>query len=583
MGQAGHLERPQQRRIDRVVEEIDAWGRAAWAWAATLPLSVFIAAIILLIALLLTLATSFGESWDLIFSERRGRSAFAFLFGGFDAAKYLAINGVTGRYYGPAFDVLIKFVQDLVSQDPVRRFEIRTVIQAFATLSCLVPAFLISTRVVSRPAAFIGVLLLASTPMFLGHAFINAKDSIFASAVLWSVFLISHCYEDGRKPGPGSIILLAISLALTTSMRALGAYLLFLIPLVVIGLPPLRLKGASLSSRISFVRQQVVAYLPGFLLLLGVFVVAYLIFMPSILAELLSQGSSKIIGISAAFPWRGRVLYFGTLMPATHIPWHYLFGYWLVQLPLYYHLFLVTVLFALLLFYRPTVKVLSHFIRENKRGLFAVVVLSLAFFIPVLLVLVLDPVLYNTGRQMLFLVPMLFLLLYFGFCGLVRHMSAGPRLALCAVVALAWIESTVALVRLHPYEYVYYNPIAKPEGSLELDYWGTSLREVAERLNDYAAAKPGKLKVQVCGSRRLLGHRLDPDKFELLSSKDMAKGANPDLILAWNLASIGCMDLIKDKQPWLITVERRGLVFAAVADRSSEKASESPPTASRPR
>ena len=58
----------------------------------------------------------------------------------------------------------------------------------------------------------------------------------------------------------------------------------------------------------------------------------------------------------------------------------------------------------------------------------------------------------------------------------------------------------VAAARWHPYGYAYYNPLEKPQGEFELDYWATSFREVAERLNDYARDHEGeKIGAAVCG------------------------------------------------------------------------------------
>jgi hypothetical protein len=76
-----------------------------------------------------------------------------------------------------------------------------------------------------------------------------------------------------------------------------------------------------------------------------------------------------------------------------------------------------------------------------------------------------------------------------------------------------------------------------------LDYWGTSFRGVARYLDEYASANAtGRLRVFVCGSRRLLEPFLDPSKFEFLTRKEFDRGdVVPDLIVAQNLASIQSM------------------------------------------
>ena len=54
--------------------------------------------------------------------------------------------------------------------------QFRVFLQALLTFSCLIPTFLIASRVVSNGLALVVPALLAATPVFFGHAFINAKE-----------------------------------------------------------------------------------------------------------------------------------------------------------------------------------------------------------------------------------------------------------------------------------------------------------------------------------------------------------------------------------------------------------------------
>ena len=101
------------------------------------------------------------------------------------------------------------------------------------------------------------------------------------------------------------------------------------------------------------------------------------------------------------------------------------------------------------------------------------------------------PALYDGFRHILFLIPIFCLLLYFGFLGVLANLPRFASVAMCVVAVLCLGEAVVASARLHPYEYAYYNPLVKPQGLFELDYWGTSFREVAEQLNDYGRSHGG--------------------------------------------------------------------------------------------
>jgi hypothetical protein len=75
-------------------------------------------------------------------------------------------------YYGTAIDLVIKIAQD-TTPDALQKLKIRTFLQALISLSCRVPLFLVSARILSKPLALISVALLLATQVFLGHAFIN--------------------------------------------------------------------------------------------------------------------------------------------------------------------------------------------------------------------------------------------------------------------------------------------------------------------------------------------------------------------------------------------------------------------------
>src|SRR5262249_13179370 len=151
---------------------------------------------------------------------------------------------------------------------------------------------------------------------------------------------------------------------------------------------------------------------------------------------------------------------------------------------------------------------------------------------------------YDGFRQVLFIVPLISILFYFGFVEALSGFRPSVRRVLILLASVGFIEAVLAMRLLHPYEYVYYNPLVKPEGAFELEYWGTSFRELAERLNDYARdiKREGKLRLFVCGPANLLAPFLDADKFEVVG-----KDAAPQFNVALNRDG----DCIVNK-PWLI-------------------------------
>ena len=223
---------------------------------------------------------------------------------------------------------MIKIAQGTTA-DALQNSKIRIFLQALISLSCLIPVFLISARILSKPLALISVSLLVATPVFFGHAFINPKDSIFASAFLWALYLILGCFDDGRKPSYRLVISLGALLGLVVSIRFTGAYLLLLIPIAAIVLPALRPRESKLPTSARLWQQATLQY-RGLALLLVTFVLAYALLMPAILTDFRMHA---LVGALRDFVhydyWDSRLLYFGQEISAQQLPWHYIYGYML--------------------------------------------------------------------------------------------------------------------------------------------------------------------------------------------------------------------------------------------------------------
>ena len=229
------------------------------------------------------------------------------------------------------------------------------------------------------------------------------------------------------------------------------------------------------------------------------------------------------------------------------------------QLPLYYHLFLVTIAAAFIVRGRSTLQTFRAYFDERPTARTTLLMLVASLVVPLFAILIVRPVLYDGFRHVLFIVPLLCMVLYFGFAIVLREAGRVARVLLIGLAAACWVQSVAAMVRLHPYEYVYYNPLVDPHG-FELDYWGTSFREVAEQLNDYSRKNtaPGeKLRLWTCGPEQALSLYLDPDKFEFVKEET----AQLKVLLNRGI----CLEI--GKTPPIISVGRGDLVFAIVRPR----------------
>ena len=522
---------------------------------SSIPTRTCLILLIFVIGLLLLLSGDFGLSWDVLSNENNGLRAYDFYFKGFDAARFRSHHGDIA--YGPLADLWIKIAQDFTA-DPLQRWTIRVFLQALLTFSCLIPVFLIASRVVSNGLALIPPALLVATPVFFGHAFINPKDSIAASGFVWCLWLILYCFEDGRQRRYWPMVVLGVLLGMTASIRYLTAYLLLIVPLVAIILPAQPCGSLHSSEHVGLVTRlwgQITLCHRELAILLFTFAVVYTLSMPVILTDFGLHSYLGVVGHFAHAGWSGGVLYFGHEVSAQHLPWHYVYGYLFVQLPLFYHLFLLTFVGVCLI--RPQ-RMWQAIARLDRRASTTLVAVLAAAVIPFVLILIVRPVLYDGFRHVLFIVPLLCILFYLGFILAIGQIGEFSRGALVALVALCWIQSTLAMRWLHPYEYAYYNPLVNLAGSFELDYWGTSFREIAQRLNQYARENTRggeKLRVSICGPEPPLKLFLDKDKFEIVPSEDS------QVQVALN--RYDCMSRLTG--PWLFSVERGNMVFAVAA------------------
>ncbi len=181
------------------------------------------------------------------------------------------------------------------------------------------------------------------------------------------------------------------------------------------------------------------------------------------------------VRIMSEYPWNGQVLFNGSMYASTDIPRSYLpvlLGLQLTE-PVW---FLFGIGLAIAVY---------ESIRKNLQSRLLLILCIVWFILPFLGFVVTRSPLYDNFRQVFFILPPVFLL-----AGLALQKIRRPVLQ-AAVIGLLVLPGIVDGVRLHPYEYVYYNRfIGGVQGAFrkyELDYWGTSYRAAADYLNRTAA------------------------------------------------------------------------------------------------
>ncbi|HLO33274.1 MAG TPA: glycosyltransferase family 39 protein [Anaerolineales bacterium] len=219
--------------------------------------------------------------------------------------------------------------------------------------------------------------------------------------------------------------------------------------------------------------------------------------------------------VMAQHPWPGSVLFNGATYSAQHLPASYMPILLAIQFtePVWI-LFMAGVTVAI---YGSVKR------RMESRELLA---LTLVWFVlPLVTFVVLRPTLYDNFRQTFFIVPPIFFMTGLAFEQLRRPVLQGT------LIALLILPGLIASVRLHPYEYVYYNQwiggIPGAVDRFELDYWGTSYRAAASEANRIA---PPNSNVWVDGPAHLFSRFARPD-FHIYSPQEAERADHYDVVV----------------------------------------------------
>ncbi|NWF62795.1 MAG: hypothetical protein HXY38_00675 [Chloroflexi bacterium] len=171
------------------------------------------------------------------------------------------------------------------------------------------------------------------------------------------------------------------------------------------------------------------------------------------------------------YPWLGGVIFNGELYQSTNLPVTYL--------PVLLALQLTEPVWLLSL--AGWVAAIQN--KKKKRALIEVA--SLWFVIPLLAFIFMRVALYDNFRQILFILPPIFLM-----AGVAFEAIKNVKWQAALIVA-SLLPGVIGILTLHPYEYVYYNQFVGgargADGRYEMDYWATSYREAADYVNSAAA------------------------------------------------------------------------------------------------
>jgi hypothetical protein len=257
-------------------------------------------------------------------------------------------------------------------------------------------------------------------------------------------------------------------------------------------------------------------------------------------------------------PWKE--MFDGALVSVPDMPWSYLPTLFALQLP--------EVLLALL-----GAGLIGSFVILPRTDVAArrktiLLMLMLAATLPIAIAMVKRPALYNGIRHFVFVVPPMAVLGGVAFAWIMNKLGNNHRAwqpVVLSVFVFGLLLSLGEMIRLHPYQYTYFNHIAGTvrgaDDRFMLDYWGLAFKQASdglrEQLDERQEVPPTgrKWKVAVCGPQRPAQVALGPD-FTIGWDSHAAD-------FAMTLGEFYCKGL---SAPVMVEIKRDDVVFARVYD-----------------
>ncbi len=420
------------------------------------------------------LTPDYGVSWDEMGQREHGLVAFDHIVKttGIDVPLFFpkkTQRSAPGRQYTVLFSLTAASLERLlnISAEDIRGQLLLRHYLVFLLFWVGLAYFYKLLKLISPDWALTGTIVLVLSPRIFAHSFFNPKDIVLL------VFYIIGAYSMVRlidKPGIKNALIHGVVCGLVVNARQPGlivliaTFLLFFLDLL----------------QHKFDRKLLLKQLKLLPVLGGSFLVTALLFFPY-LWESPIRNATLSIGLMAKFPWDAPVLFMGKFMKANETPWYYIFVWMGITTPVFY---LVIALSGMALAVKNQFQYLkSGFFWKTERQLITLSLLIL-FIAPFVAIFLLNSTLYDGWRHLYFTYPPLIGLGVFGWSYIHEKLRSRERLLLNAGGGIYLIFILITMIDLHPFEYVYFNPLAKRplHTQYEMDYWGMSYKQAFEAL-----------------------------------------------------------------------------------------------------
>ena len=503
-------------------------------------------------SIILATFLDYGLTYDERFGSGYGRLVLKWY------ASFFKDQSALGYYdlhlYGGFFEATAQAIVSLTRKiSPLGFYETRHLINALFGLLGIYYTCKLGTHIAGPRAGFFSGLFLTLTPGFYGHIFNNSKDIPFAALFSLALFCILRTYSRLPAVSYRPVLETGLAIGLVLGVRVGGIILLGYLALLWIGWLAVQWMTGRYSERQLLVIG--VRLARPFILIVIIAWAVMLMWWPWAQVAPL-RNPYLAMKATANFDWPMTVFFNGRFVPGTELPRSYLPTWLMISLPEFYF---IVLLLGCLVAIQFLTRAKKEPLRPERLIKIGLLLFTIAF--PIVTALILHPTMYDGMRQFLFVLPSLTCLAGISLAGFLQlQINRFIKVGAVMLVMLSIGATVFDMMKLHPYEYVYFNRLfAGGESSaaqrFETDYWGSSYREGAEWvIKNYRPDSGQAIRVANCEVPFLISYYLE--KTEELRRRFVVVpvNANPDIYLA--ITRWQCDKLIEGKLVHI--VQRQG-------------------------
>ncbi len=519
-----------------------------------------LAAMLLFGMLIVLVAFTFGDyaiSNDEEVQQRYGELIVAYYASGFvDQALFHFRNLYL---YGGLFDVIAVGLEKLIPLDP---YAVRHLLTALTGVGGIAAVWAAARTIAGPRAGLLAAVALAVCGTWYGAMFNHTKDIPFAAAMMGALYLLVLIGRELPRPRWRLIVAFGVLCGCALGIRVLGVFLIGYAAVAAAVYAPVG-RGGPWRKTLAFIARSA---LP----LGAAFIIAYLIMIAAWpYAALAPLNPLRAMTAFVDFNYPIQTMLAGRVYYMADVPRWYVPTYIAIKLTLWLLVGAGLALVFTMLPRRAARPTENTWRRETA-------LMAFAAFFPLLCEVITGGPAYTGLRHFLFTVPPIAVLAGLGLDGLVGRLETLNRSAAAfaaALVLLGFGWNAATLYRLHPDEYLFFNPLvgglAGASRSYATDYWVNIMPEAVSDLEhflDRTERTSGKARlrhhylVAVCGERLSFEKEADG---RLEWTRDLR---HADFFIA--PTHMNC-DRALDGQV-IATVERLGVVIGVVKDRRAE-------------